>query len=216
METSGIWSEELRSHPPEEVLERYAMHRATDAELEQVEEHLLICGKCRDALDESERWVTLMKTALPAGPARPVEARWRRWWQSFAGTEDDQNRWYHQARVPVYVGALAVLLVAVSVTPALREKNSPVQEIRLEALRGNDLRVEVAADRPAQLQFMDLAAEQGVLKAAIVTASGSPVWEGPVHSSGARIPALRPGSYWVRIFNSSGEQIKEYGLNATR
>jgi hypothetical protein len=35
-------------HPSEDLLERYSMGRLTEAEVAPLEEHLLICGECRN------------------------------------------------------------------------------------------------------------------------------------------------------------------------
>ena len=38
-------------HLPEEVIERYAMGKLSDREVAPVEEHLLVCQRCRDDVE---------------------------------------------------------------------------------------------------------------------------------------------------------------------
>ena len=219
METSDILSKVLHAHPPEEVLERYVMHRMSDADTERVEDHLLICQKCRDAVDESERWVALMKETLPTGPGEPAGTR-RRWWQSLAGSGTREHRWRPVVLAPALAGALVVFLAVWTALPLLRqrEEGSPtVSEIKLAAIRGNELRQEVAAGQPLRLQLTD---DEGVppgARVSIVTAEGQEVWTGPIlEKSRVQIPGLRPGTHWVRVFTAAGDQIKEYGLLASK
>ena len=216
METSDILSKELHAHPPEEVLERYVMHRMSDEETDRVEDHLLICGKCRDAVDESERWVALMKEALPAGPEEPAGTS-TRWWQSLAGSVTKEHRWYQSVGAPVLAGALALFLAVWAALPLLRDQaRSPVvSEVSLSAVRGNELQQDVVAGKQLQLQFTDIEGAAPGGRVTIVTAAGQEVWTGAIlPQNRVLVPGLRPGTYWVRVFTGQGEQIKEYGLLA--
>lgn len=216
METSDILSKELHAHPPEEVLERYVMHRMSDEEVERVEDHLLICQKCRDAVDDSERWVALMKSALMAEPEQPAGTR-RRWWQSLAGSGAKADHWYHLVGAPALAGALALFLAVWVALPLLRQQGgaTKAREISLSAIRGNDLRQEVGAGQSLQLRFTDLEGSTSGCRVVIVTAEGQEFWTGAIAAQGGvQVPGLRPGAYWVRVFTDRGDQIKEYGLVA--
>jgi hypothetical protein len=50
-------------HASDDDLERYAMRTLLEAELEPLEEHLLICAECRERLDETETYVAAMRAA---------------------------------------------------------------------------------------------------------------------------------------------------------
>ena len=65
-------------HPSEEVVERYCLGRLPAAESESFEEHLLICGQCRNRLRESERFVQSMRNALAAAGTATPGRRWSR------------------------------------------------------------------------------------------------------------------------------------------
>ena len=59
-------------HISEDVLELYAMGRLSESELEPVEEHLLVCHHCQDALQEADEFVRAIRVA-----ARELEAEQR-------------------------------------------------------------------------------------------------------------------------------------------
>ncbi len=233
METSEVVPEQDPAHPPEEILERYAMGKAAEAETEQIEEHILICGQCRDALDESDHWIALMKAAaLPAEPAKPAAGPWQRWWQSLPGAKRAVGGgWIAGFRTPAVAGTCAAALAVFFVAPVSRQQQEKgpgavVAEISLAAMRGNDLRVEVPAGVVLRLRFEESIQREFVGSVTIVTADGSPVWSGVPEKSqavsstsgadkiglGILTPKLQPGEYWVRVFGPGGDQIKEYGL----
>jgi len=50
-------------HAAEDDLERYAMRTLPAPEVESLEEHLLICGGCRDRLTAADEYVAAMHSA---------------------------------------------------------------------------------------------------------------------------------------------------------
>lgn len=54
----------LNCHISPDDLELYAMRRASNDLVEQVEEHLLICEACRCALDEEEQELRVLRIFL--------------------------------------------------------------------------------------------------------------------------------------------------------
>src|SRR5262245_61394504 len=59
----GVLMEQFEEHSSEESLEMYALGRLRGPELEQLEEHLLICESCQDRLDTTEKYVKAMQGA---------------------------------------------------------------------------------------------------------------------------------------------------------
>lgn len=53
-------------HPSFDELEAYSLGLASDASLDKVEEHLLICEQCRIELTLSDQYVRAVKKAVPA------------------------------------------------------------------------------------------------------------------------------------------------------
>jgi hypothetical protein len=51
-------------HIDEESLVRYALGRSLPSESEWIEEHLLVCGPCREALVILDRFIPAMRDAL--------------------------------------------------------------------------------------------------------------------------------------------------------
>jgi hypothetical protein len=59
-------------HIDAESLERYALGRSLESESEPIEEHLLICGPCRDELSDLDRFIPAVRDALRKFAARPA------------------------------------------------------------------------------------------------------------------------------------------------
>ena len=68
-------------HPTEEFLEQYLFRSLPDAEVEQLEEHLLVCSTCVDAAEQLLTFVESLRSTLEnttpkaraAGRHSPVE-----------------------------------------------------------------------------------------------------------------------------------------------
>jgi hypothetical protein len=55
-------------HLNDDVLERYAMSSLSEAEAEAVEDHIALCSRCLDRLDEATTYIEGMRAALKNGP----------------------------------------------------------------------------------------------------------------------------------------------------
>ena len=66
-------SPDLCSNFCDDLLDLYALGRLPDADTAEVEEHLLLCGTCRDRLSETDRFIAALRYAaaldLPLKPA---------------------------------------------------------------------------------------------------------------------------------------------------
>jgi anti-sigma factor ChrR (cupin superfamily) len=60
-------------HPSEEVLERYLFGSLPEPEVEQVEEHLLVCHSCIDAAEQLLAFVQSLRSSL--GSSRKPRTR---------------------------------------------------------------------------------------------------------------------------------------------
>lgn len=58
-------------HPPEDVLEAYAMGRLCELESAPLEEHILICLLCQDRLEAVDEFIQLARAAEEYVPPRP-------------------------------------------------------------------------------------------------------------------------------------------------
>src|SRR5207244_830091 len=58
-------------------IEMYSMGKLNDADSARIEEHLLICGPCRERLEETERYAAAMRSAARTlQNERPREPWW--------------------------------------------------------------------------------------------------------------------------------------------
>ncbi|MGD0500723.1 MAG: zf-HC2 domain-containing protein [Bryobacteraceae bacterium] len=57
-------SREAERHVDGELLERYAMDRTTETEAAPIEEHLLVCSRCRDRLSDLDAYIPAIRAAL--------------------------------------------------------------------------------------------------------------------------------------------------------
>jgi hypothetical protein len=198
---NAVMSNEIDRHLNPDELEEYAMNRTSEAAGARIEEHLLICEPCRHELDRADAFVSAMRSAAKAQPA--VEKR--SWWN--AG-------WL----VPAFAG-LALLLIGVIAVPRFLENSQPPLAISLTATRG----VEIGASAPEGRRLAltpDLTglAEDSVYRLEIVDENGNRTWEGkfaPAQGA-ASVSAQRSGPHFVRIYSSTGELLREYGLDVKR
>ena len=199
----------IAGHLQAEELELYCLGGLTEVRCARLEEHLLLCEICRDRLTETESYVAVMRQASRQWSAEQVEARAaaviaiRPWRESWPGR-----------LAPMLVAALLVVCAAVWFGRHSRVPAPPFA-IELTAVRG-------AAPGPAPAGYpllleLDLTglSEGRPFAGEVVDASGRRVAEFPVGAP-ALLKALAPGGYFVRIYKSSGELLREYALTVTR
>jgi hypothetical protein len=57
------------AHPSEDLLEEYCFQRVCEPEQSVLEEHLLVCEVCQEAVTRLGEYISLVKTALAAAPS---------------------------------------------------------------------------------------------------------------------------------------------------
>jgi len=190
-------------HLDEEQLERYSMGATPEAGLAPLEEHLLICESCREALARTDSYVSAMRAAA----RRSLEEK-RPWW----------------AFVPAqtWAGAMAVAAVALlAVCLWFRPGGGGPVAVALESTRGAESSAFAAA--PAG-RVLVLSLDPGDLPLAghyrveVVDEAGRRIWQGAATRSSTRLTATGPrlagGHYYVRLYGSSGELLREYGVQS--
>ena len=187
-------------HPSDELLEEYFFHRLEEARVAEIEEHLLICEVCRNAVQELDAFILTMK----AESARPAIS---------------QPRSLPVANRIGVAATVAFLLVALVVFRARPLDNSAPAEVMLSSIRGLESRAEAPAGKPLQLNIEapDLVSGQAY-RIAVVDAAGGSVWTGAATDAGGRISAQEPkrlagGMYWIRLYDSEGRQLREFGMS---
>lgn len=197
----------LRSHPSDDELEQYSLGRLGDDQAAPLEEHLLLCEACRRRVEEFDEFVAVMRAALrETRGEQPARAR-----------PLALLRWLAAVPKPAWAGAMAALLAAVLLIP--RWQQAPVEPyaVQLEALRAVSS-AEAPAGRPLVLTVDFTGLELGRdYRVELVDAFGAGVWKGSVRPAAERTSValgrgLGRGQYWVRIFEPSGELLREFGL----
>ena len=189
------------SHPSEEILEEYVFHRLPEILAAKVEEHLLICQDCQDAITGTDQFLA----ALKAASSQPAPASVRQGW---LGARTN----------PVPVLALA-LLALVLVWKHPQVASSPVA-VSLSSLRGKNPLSPAPAGKPLQLSVdmpdLPSGSKYGV---EVVDSTGRPVWKSAVSDIDGKLVAtmskpLAGGVYWVRLYGTNSELLREFGLSA--
>jgi hypothetical protein len=196
-------------HLTEEELEQYCLGGLTGVGLARLEEHLFLCEPCRGRLTETESYVVAMRQASLQWSAEHGK-------EHAAGiTVIRPPRQTRPGRLaPVLIAALLVVCAAVWFGHRSRVPALPFA-VELTAVRGA-APGPVPAGRPLLLE-LDLTglSEGRPFAGEVVDAAGSRVAEFPVGAP-ARLKALPPGGYFVRICKSSGELLREYALTVKR
>jgi hypothetical protein len=193
------------SHPSEEFLEEYVFHRLPEVLTTQVEEHLLICHSCQDAVGETDGFVFDLKAA-----------------------DRDPDLVYHlrpRAKQPGWswglgpVLALAVLTLVMVLQKQVQEPFAPVA-VSLSSLRGLDPLTSAPAGKPLQLNMNapDLTSGKQY-RVEVVDATGYTVWKGAATETDGKLVAtmskpLGRGVYWVRLYGADSELLREFGISA--
>lgn len=202
----------LRSHPTEALLEEYAFRRLPEKKTAAVEEHLLVCQSCQEALAGIDEFVLLMKAGTAAVAPSAFGERIKRVWSTI---------W-----VPLFQprmawaagGALAALLLVlyVNVNPQ-PEVTAELKEYRGGENPSSDLYTAIApARKPLVLQIVDTGLPASSYRIDVVDVSGKQVWQGTAKRLNSKLQSsiakgLPKGSYRVEVF-SPAELLKQFGL----
>ncbi len=62
----------INVHPSIDLLENYSMNRLPERQTAYVEEHMLLCSHCCDALTALEQEISLMRLVLAVSEPKPV------------------------------------------------------------------------------------------------------------------------------------------------
>ncbi len=195
----------LGSHPSDDELEQYSLGRLGDEQATPLEQHLLLCENCRRRVEEFDEFVAAMRTALQETEreqrARPILLL----------------KWLAGAPKPAWAGAVAAVLAAVMLVPWREQPPAEPFAVRLEALRAA-ISAGAPAGRPLMLEVDFTGLETGHdYRIEVVDAFGARVWNGSVRPGAERAAvalgrSLKRGQYWVRIFGSSEDLLREFGL----
>ena len=215
------------THPSEDLLEEYAFQRLAEEQVASLEEHLLACSSCQQALAEIDEYLLLMKQGIAQAAVSPAREGRRSWWLRWMPNRTPDRaaalatNWAHSWAWTA-AGALACLAAAIFLShrPPESVPIAPVP-IALVSLRGGE---SITAPRGAPLELQldpGDSSSPADYRIEIVTSAGKRVWNGqaklkPAASGGgpadgkleaAKLevevtPGLGKGHYWVRLYES--------------
>ena len=195
-------------HLAEEEIEKYSMATASEEETARVEEHLLICETCQRRLARADDYIRAMQTAarqLREEAQKPAIGR---------------NFFYRL--IPVFSAACLIVLVAIiGMRLAGRRTAVPPLAISLEATRGDGIEAKAVAGRSLMLNLdVSGVTSQSSYQVEVVDRLGNRVWNGTAAGHDSRATAMvlerEPGIYFIRLYASSGDLLREYGLEVRR
>jgi hypothetical protein len=212
------------SHPSEDLLEEYAFQRLAEEHVAPLEEHLLACSSCQEALAEIDEYLLLMKRGTAQAAVSPGREPRRSWWRGWMPNRAPgfaskwAPTWAHNWAWTA-AGALACLAAAI----LLSHRPVPIApvSIALVPLRGGETNT-APRGAPLELQLEPGdSSSPADYRIEIVTVAGKRVWNGaaklkpPATGGGlangkleaAKLeaevtPGLGKGLYWVRLYES--------------
>ena len=213
---------DVRSHPSEEWLERYALRGLTEEESESLEDHLMLCQRCQEDLESIESFLLVAREAS------------RRVRQESAYSQTDSSFWSFFRRFSLtslsiggrprirfalpLAGAALTSLALFLVAPASQRVG--YQQVRLEAIRGY-LATSVNSRQPLDVILnLDGVPVSRAYRVEIVNAAGVTNAVAVVVPKGntliVRIKSkLPPGQYWVRLYiPGANDPLHEYSLHS--
>jgi hypothetical protein len=214
----------FKSHPSEDLLEEYAFQRLAEEQVAPLEEHLLACLSCQQALTEIDGYLLLMKRGTAQTAVSPAREPRRSWWPIWTPNRMPNlapafaTKWAHNWAWTA-AGAVACLVAAI----LLSQRPVPIApvSIALVPLRGSET---VTAPRGAPLELQlepGDSSSPADYRIEVVNAAGKRVWNGeaklkpPATGGGPAngkleapkleadvTPGLGKGLYWVRLYEA--------------
>jgi anti-sigma factor RsiW len=192
-----------QAHVSDERLEQYLLGRLPESDVNELEEHLLVCSPCQDLLEETEQYLATMRIAaaqlLSSAERQPFWSKWL--------------RFVFEIPKPALAAAACALFAFILLMP----RDPQAATVDLESLRGPESAVQAPsrANLTLRLSLAGMTAVTGPLEVQIADTDGSIVARSSAEIEGsralARVDALRPGVYWVRL-HEKGELVREFGL----
>jgi hypothetical protein len=186
-------------HLAEDTLEMYSMGRLSETEIDNVEDHLLICPVCQDRLTETDQFVHAIQSAARKLELEPTAEPW--WKKLFVLTP-----------TPVWAAAACAAIALFVFIP----KQTQTAVVDLQAMRGPEAPVQAPANAALTLKLsLNGLDNAGPLQVQIASATGQIVAISQAERVGdaaiARADKLPAGTYWVRLYSGT-EILREYGL----
>lgn len=194
----------MTSHLSEEQLEEYVRGRSRPRDIAAIEQHLLVCARCQQGVDNAENFAVGMKEALSEQPGNNPVAGASSWLDWF------------QRRPALTMGVGFACLILLIATFSSRWKQlAPSASLVLTAMRGE--MTETAPARVFEITLADAPKDGGPYRVQVVNAVGSAEFTslaaaGPKGVQFTEGRTLGPGDYFVRIYGPDEKVLHEYGF----
>jgi hypothetical protein len=211
---------ETRMHESDDQLELYALDRLYNSDLVRVENHLIVCEECRERLEQTAAFAFAVREALKQDPklAKQVAGAPAKSWLGWLDLSSFSIAWKPQFAL----AAFAVIILATSAyflgtRPGAGRNLAPLASLQLTAMRGG--MQSIPASKELDLTVTDSPASGAPFRVEIVDASGGAQWTGTPESGAKGLTAhvtrpFPPGTYFARLYDSSGKLLHEYGFRA--
>jgi hypothetical protein len=194
-------------HPTVDIVERYSMGRLGGSELQEFEEHMLICEICQDRLALEDAFTQGIRSAAEA-PRHAASA---------------PARWSFQLWPQPWVVAIAacgiLILVAYQAVSSLPTQAPAV--VLLQTTRSTESTA-IVSGRPVTLG-LDLVGlpRLSEYRLEVVDSAGRPAIQSTAIPKDNQVRVqlargLRAGAYFARVYTTSGDLLREYALAVTR
>lgn len=193
---------DLSCHVEDEELERYSLGSASEEESARLEEHLLVCDRCRARLEEYD---------LIADSMAAAAAQWR------SEHPRPQQKTWSLTRLLLPLAAILSLALTGMWINYGRQTHAPALALALNATRGAVTAARAPALRPLQLR-PDLTgiAPFPRYDLEIVDHVGGKVAHAQTDGHAPfRLPGLQSGMYFVRLYSPAGDLLREYALSVS-
>lgn len=180
-------------HLSEDALEVYSLGRMTsEAQLEEFEEHLLVCGYCHSRLEKMDAFTEAAVSGARAVAAQPENKKPR-----------------NLAIIAIAASAAAMFLV-----PSALLKMDSTESVDLVAVR-NDAKSSVPPGRKLSLRLDTTGLTEIVYRWELSSASGEIQAKGDINPGDrVSLAGLESGQYWVRLKSHlSGDVVREFSLS---
>jgi hypothetical protein len=203
-----------QDHPDDDIWEEYTLGRVRDSAEAALEEHLLVCERCRTTLANSDQFIRQMKVGTASFPANPPQR-----WKVLPFNPGNRRAKVAAALAVACVAALVVIGPGRSLVAGHTVSAPEPVLVKLKSVRAGS---EAAMNRAPAKHPLDLSIALSDIppfphyRLEVVTFWGKAIWSGPADLKDDALSAhvakrLGRGTYWVRLYGSS-ELLAEYGL----
>jgi hypothetical protein len=210
---------EFSVHPTEELLEEYRFARVCEPALEILEAHLLVCVPCQNKLEEVDTCIDLIKIA-----ARVLEQD-RAWEREQELSNAKPSSWMRilpgrRAFLGTTLAAGLACIMLLGGRTFSQTKPAIPRAVRLVAMRGGEIDGLAPAHSGGPLELIvdsNTLPPKAGYRLEMVNQSGHEIWSGVPAVAGTTLSAHitespRPGVYWIRLYSSRGELLREFGM----